>query len=79
MLAQPSDDPEAIEVMAREITAGKCEFDLTISNTPKCLRLISFIYKGVATQSEKSLHLYMGEAGTGAWAMEKFRFYLFGK
>ena len=79
MLAQPSDDPEAIKAMDREIAEGKCEFDLTISNTPKRLRPISFISKRVTTQSEKALHSYMGEAGTGVWAMEKFRFYLFGR
>jgi hypothetical protein len=79
VLAQPRDDPAAIEAMDREIAGDKCEFYLTISNTAKRLRPISFISKCVTTQSEKTLHSYMGEAGTGVWAMEKFRFYLFGK
>jgi hypothetical protein len=80
MLAQPSDDPAAIEAMDQEIAGGKCEFDLTISNAMKRLRPISFISKRVTTQSEKAQHSYMGEAsGTGVLAMENFRFYLFGK
>jgi hypothetical protein len=80
MLAQPSNDPAAIEAIDQEIAGGKCEFDLTISNAMKRLRPISFISKCVTTQSEKALHSYMGEAsGTGVWAMGKVRFYLFGK
>jgi hypothetical protein len=78
MLAQPSDNSEAIDAMDQEIDGGKCEFDLTISNTTKRLRPIAFISKRVTTQSEKALHSFMGEAGTGVWAMDKFRFYLFG-
>jgi hypothetical protein len=80
MLAQPSDDPAAFEAMDQEIAGGKCEFNLTISNAMKRLRPISFISKRVTTQSKKALHSYMREAsGTGVWAMEKIRFYLFGK
>jgi hypothetical protein len=33
MLTQPSDDPEAIKAMDREIMGGACEFDMTIINT----------------------------------------------
>jgi hypothetical protein len=79
VLAQPSDDPAAIEAMNREIAGGKCESDLTISNTTKCLQPISFISERFTTQSKKTLHSCMGEAGTGVWAMEKFRFFLVGK
>jgi hypothetical protein len=77
MLVQPSDDSKAIDAMDQEIDGGKCEFDLTISNTTKRLSPIAFISKRVTTQSEKALHLFMGETGTGVWAMDKFRFYLF--
>ncbi len=49
VLAQPSDEPAAIETMDREIAGGKCEFDLTISNATKRLRPISFISKRVTT------------------------------
>jgi hypothetical protein len=80
MLAQPSNNPVAIEAMDQEIAGGKCEFDLTISNAMKRLQPISFISKRFTTQSKKALHSYMGESsGTGVWAMEKVRFYLFGK
>jgi hypothetical protein len=79
MLAQPSDDPEAINEMDREVKGGKCEFDLTISNTTKRLPRIAFISKWGNTQSKKALHLFMGEAGTGVWAMDRFRFYLLGQ
>jgi hypothetical protein len=64
VLAQPSENPATIEAMNREIAGGKCEFDLAISNTTKRLQPISFISKRFTTQSKKTLHLYIGEAGT---------------
>jgi hypothetical protein len=75
----PVMNPKAVDAMDREIAGGKCKFNLTIRNTTKCLRPIAFISKRVITQSKKALHLLMGEAGTGVWAMGKFRFYLFSK
>jgi hypothetical protein len=45
----------------------------------KRLQPIAFISKQVTTQSKKALHSFIGEAGTGVWAMYNFRFYLFGK
>jgi hypothetical protein len=79
MLAQPRDNPKAINAMDREVKGGKCELDLTSSNTTKRLQPIAFISKRVTTHSKKALHLFMGEAGTGVWAMDKFRLYLFGQ
>jgi hypothetical protein len=79
MLGQPSDHPDAINAMDREIPGRKCESDTTLNDAPRRLRPILFISKRVTTTSERALHLFMGEAGTGVWAMEKYRFYLFGK
>jgi hypothetical protein len=79
MLGQPNGHPDAIDAMNREIAGGKCEFDTTLNDAPGRLRPISFISKRVTTKSERALHSFMGEAGTGVWAMEKYRFYLFGK
>ena len=45
MLAQPSDHPDAIAAMEREIDGAKCEFDLTLSDTNKRFRPIAFISK----------------------------------
>jgi hypothetical protein len=79
MLAQPNDHPDAIKAMDREIEGGKCEFDATLNDASQRLQPISFISKRVTTESVKALHSFIGEAGTGVWAMEKYKFYLFGK
>jgi RNase H-like domain found in reverse transcriptase len=77
VLAQPGNDPVAIEAMTKEIAGGPCEFDM--SRNPKLrLRPIAFISKRVTTATEAALASTLGEAGTGVWAIGKFTFYLWG-
>jgi hypothetical protein len=79
MLAQPNHHPDAIKAMDREIKGGKCKFDATLKDANQRLRPISFISKQVTNESKKALHSFIGEAGTGVWALEMYKFYLFGK
>jgi hypothetical protein len=79
ILAQPNDHPDAIKAMDRELKGSKYEFNATLNEASQRLRPISFISKQVTTKSEKALHSFIGEAGTGVWAVEKYKFYLLGK
>jgi len=75
VLLQRDDSPEAAAAEERENQGEPCEFDLT--QTGLRLHPIKFIARRT-TKEEHSWHAYLGEAGTACWAMEKFRFYLFG-
>lgn len=74
-LCQPSDDPEDIEAMKREVQRGPCEFDMTVDGK----RLVPLILiDRTTTEREKHDHSSIGEAKVGFWAFPKFHRYLFG-
>ncbi len=74
-LCQRDDSPEAAAAEEREAKGGPCEFDQTLSG----LRLhpVKFISRRT-TKEEHSFHGYYGEASAFVWAVERWRFYLFG-
>ena len=75
-LLQPDTAEPSMSAMNAEIHGEPCKFDATLSG----LRLhpVAFISRRTS-EPEKSYHSYVGEAGTGIWAIEKFRPYLFGR
>ncbi len=77
-LCQPSNDPEAIAAMKREINGGKCEFELTLSNTKFRLRCVA-LGSRKCVGNEVHFHSFPGESLAAAWGIVKNRHYLWGK
>ena len=70
VLLQAKDTPEAKTWEQQEVNGEKCTFDQTIGGL--CLRPIAFISWRMKEGMEKSMHLYVGEAVTLRWVVEKF-------